>query len=113
MEAVATVVTLKDFADSSTTMLIPMLEVALNDSSVSETQEVLQELVDTYGHVKDKLSKLKFQHTEISGEARTFLDDMASREQEQKTKLNWPVPEPTMQRLQLEVEVWALPSLLA
>jgi len=88
MEAVATVVALKDFADASSTMLIPMLEVALTDGSVSETQEVLQELVETYGSVKDKLEKLKGQHVEISGEAQVLSDDMSSREQQQDAKID-------------------------
>lgn len=88
MEAVATVVTLKDFADSSLTMLIPMLEVALDDGSVSETKEVLEELVDTYGSVNNKLSKLKDQHEVIAGAARICTDDMASREQQQKNEVS-------------------------
>lgn len=82
MEAVATVVSLKNFADTSYKMLIPMLEEALNDGSVEDTKEVIDELVDMYLKVHGKLQGLKKQHNEITVEAKKLGNQAAAKAQE-------------------------------
>lgn len=89
MEAVATVVSLKDFADTTYKMLIPMLEEALNDGSVEDTKEVIDELVDMYLNVHEKLQGLKAQHNEITQKAKELGQTAATMAQkhQQESKI--------------------------
>jgi len=82
MEAVATVVSLKDFSDTTYKMLIPMLEEALNDGSVEDTKEVIDELVDMYLNVHEKLQGLKAQHNEITQKAKGLGQTAAAKAQQ-------------------------------
>jgi len=80
MEAVATVVSLKDFADTAYKMLLPMLKEALNDGSVEDTKEVIDELVDMYLHVHQKLQGLKAQHNEITQKAKELSNTIPAQQ---------------------------------
>lgn len=87
MEAVATVVSLKDFADTTHKMFIPMLKEALNDGSVEDTKEVIDELVDMYLNVHEKLQGLKAQHNEITQKAKDLSQTATAQQHQQEPKI--------------------------
>jgi len=87
MEAVATVVSLKDFADTAYKMLIPMLKEALNDGSVENTKEVIDELVEMYLNVHQKLQGMKAQHNEITQKATELSQTAAAQQHQQELKI--------------------------
>jgi len=88
MDAVATVVSLKDFADTTDTMCIPMLKNALDDGSAQDAKEVVDELVEMFSNVNDKMEDLKVQHDKIAIKARQLGEKAAEITQEhgQKTQ---------------------------
>lgn len=90
MDAVATVVSLKDFADTTYKMLIPMLKNALDDGSVKDTKQVIDELVDTFLKVHKKMQGLKVQHNDITRKACQLgqkAATMAQQHSQEKKKL--------------------------
>lgn len=76
------VVSLKDFADTADTMMIPLLKEALDAGNVSDVAEVIHELVDSYKAVHAQLSHLKDEHNNITSSARALSDQAARKSQE-------------------------------
>lgn len=79
--AVSVVLTLKDFAEESHTVMMPCLKEALDDGNVNDVAEVMAELLGHYKEVHRRLSKLKDEHNGITAAARALSDQAAQKAQ--------------------------------